>query len=351
MALALLPGGADANRVRNDWFANCVRPHTVSSSMWSQWLAGDSPIRLADDLPHLAATLELLLIHGTPGAITYAEVAKHVMEKRTPILASGLIGTFVDFAEAIELLAGTDTHYSFVRNTQDTRRILAGVVRAEILDTLDGATEPASEIAVLHGKSRDWVGSITAGEKIVRQHRLANVNRIANDDFVQFVVPPPDADQWVLGIQLCLDDCLVSKGWDDVGSWFEMRRQPAGKALMMFDEPANDADAARADGAGTFSVRLLGLSAEHMPTEPSHGALLPPSLIKLVKGHPEHWPAGYAEAMALPTFASRANKLKTGVRNRNAREIKWAEKAGDRAPSLNDEPLKPKLYSCLYHVV
>ena len=178
------------------------------------------------------------------------------------------------------------------------QQLLGEVVRSELLGALDEHTEPRGTVQILHGKTRDWVGSIAAGEKIIRQPINEKQEEIAKGDFVQFVVPPTLGSRFVFGFELRLDDDLVSSPWEDVGSWLGTRHQLSGKATLLFDDPVNEKDAPFADVEGAFAARLVSIDAELI----SDFAGICDGLdggVKtrgLVDGCPTNWPEGYPPA-------------------------------------------------------
>ncbi len=98
MAMRLLPLGTQGSFVQNGWFVRCVKGIDGRDALFSQWLAGDTAIRVADDLQFLAGTLELLLLKGNPSEIDHDTIKNYLAKGQGQILKEGLVGTFGEFA-------------------------------------------------------------------------------------------------------------------------------------------------------------------------------------------------------------------------------------------------------------
>lgn len=353
MAMEMLPPGTDTSRVQNAWFVRCVKGVDGRAPLFNQWLAGDAAIRVADDLHLLAATLELLILNGNPSEISTHSAKQYLIENPIPILMAGLLGTFGEFAESLDRLLQRRKDYHEICASAHIQSKLSAVVRRELLGTLDEHTQPAGTIQILHGKDRDWVGSIAAGEKIIRRSAKCKTERIAKGDFVQFVVAPTLGARFVFGFELRLDDNLVSARWEDVGSWLGTRLQLSGKATMLFDDPVSDEDAAFADVEGEFAVRLVSVDTELL-TDFSRicDDLDPEAKTRgLIDGCPETWPTGYAKAVALVTYVKRATDRAKRARNKNELEAKRSAASISYDAALVAEPAIPFLYQGNYVVI
>jgi hypothetical protein len=353
MAMKLLPRGTQGSFVQNGWFIRCVKGMDGRDSLLSQWVAGDATIRVSDDLHLLAGTLELLILNGNPAEINHDKVKEYLAKCHAPLLKEGLLGTFGEFATSLDRLLQKRSDYRENGGAGYVQKVLGAVVRNELLGLLDKHTEPGGSVQILHGKTREWVGSIAAGEKIIRQPINGKQVTIEKGEFVQFVVPPTLGSRFVFGFELRLDDDLVSSPWADVGSWLGTRLQLAGKATLLLEDPVNDKDAAFADVEGAFGARLVSVDAQFLSDFSGICDDLDPSVKTkgLVDGCPENWPNGYAKTVALATYVKRATDRAKRARNRNELEAQRAAASAlyDAAPVT--EPSIPLLYQGSYLVV
>lgn len=353
MAMKLLPSGVEGSRIQNRWFAQCVRGDTAKDALFNQWLAGDIKIGIGDDLPLLAVTLERLILEDNPGEIDHATVKEYLAAGRLPILLPGLRGTFGEFAEGLNLLLKNRSDYHELGGENYIRTVLADTVRHELIDALDEHTEPAGMVQILHGKTRDWVGSIGAGEKIIRQPSAIKTETIDKGNFVQLVIPPAIQSRFAFGFELRIDDRLISDPWENSGSWLGDKLQLAGKATLLFDDPVDDAHAPIVDVEGTFCTRIISVDAEQSGSFLGicDAASMDKTAKGLVDGCPNNWPAGYAKTIALATYVKRAAYRVKRAHNRNAEEIRRAKEFPAHLAKFEDEPMIPLLYKGSYVVV
>lgn len=353
MAMKVLPVVEGAERVQNAWFIQCVRGADGRDALFSQWLAGDTAIRVADDLHLLAATLELLILNGNPSEITHTSAKEYLTRNQTPILKAGLLGTFGEFAVTLDQLLQGRADYHDLGGADYVQQLLSEVVRSELLGGLDAHTEQGGAIQILHGQARDWVGSIAAGEKIIRQPKNDQQEEIAKGDFVQFVVPPTIGSRFIFGFELRMDDGLVSHPWEDSGSWLGTRLQVSGKATLLFDDPVQDKDAPFADVEGTFAARLVSVDAGLLSDFAGICDHFEPNVKTkgLIDGCPTSWPDGYAKSIALVTYVKRAADRAKRVRNKNELEAKRSAAFILHDVDQVTEPSIPLLYRGNYLVV
>lgn len=353
MTMKLLPFGVEGARIQNRWFAQCVRGDTAKDALFNQWLAGDTKIGTGDDLHLLAGTLERLILEGNPGEISHATVKKYLATGRPPILLPGLLGTFSEFSAALNLLLERRSDYHELGGEKHIHSVLAHTVRHELIDALDEHTEPAGMVQILHGKTRDWVGSIGAGEKIIRQRSAVKNETIEKGEFVQLVIPPTIQSRLAFGFEVRMDDGLITDPWEDSGSWLGDKLQLAGKATLLFNDPVDDADAPLVDVEGTFCTRIISVDAEQSAN--FLGICEAVSTDKTAKGImdgcPDNWPAGYAKTIALVTYVKRAAYRVKRVHNRNAEEVRLAAEFPKHISKFEEEPMMPRLYKGNYVVV
>lgn len=351
MAMELLPGGKATARLQNGWFIECIRDESDRAPLFNQWLAGDLPIRVADDLHMLAGVLECLILGHRADDMNHKTVKAYVAETGAKTLVPGLLGTFAHFASCLDRLMQTRSDYPALGGAEHVRQVLGALVRSELVSGLDEHGEVSGTVHVLHGKERSWVGSINAGEKIVRQPSGHPI--IPKGDFVQFVLPPAERGQCVFGVELRLDDELVTAPWGDAAAWLAPRLHEQGKAALLFDDPVNDADAAYVDGDGDYGIRIVAVDTgeQDISVNASTKALLPTELTKLTLDAPEAWPTGYAEAMALVTYVERRARRAKSAQAGNARETARAAKFGGHVADLKPEPTRARLYRGQYRVV
>lgn len=350
MGMELLPGGKATARLQNGWFVECIRGESGRAPLFNQWLAGDLPIRVADDLHMLAGVLECLILGYKPEDISHVTAKTYLAKTGARMLMQGMLGTFAEFASCLDRLMQTRADYADLGGSGHVRRILGALVRSELVSSLDAHGDIGGTVHVLHGKARSWVGSINAGEKIVRQPSRRPV--IPKGDFVQFVLPPAERHQCVFGFELRLDDDLALTPWGDAGAWLAPRLQEAGKAALLFDEPVNDADAAFVDGDGDYGIRIVAVETDGNGVSPDTGAdhLLPVDLTKLILDTPEAWPTGYAEAMALATFVKRRARRAKSAQASNTREAERADNFDGHIANLKAAPSRLRLYRGEYSV-
>ena len=353
MAMQMLPTGVKDARIQNRWFAQCVRGDTAKEPLFNQWLAGDTKIGTGNDLHLLAGTLERLILEGNPDEINHATVKEYLAASRPQILLPGLLGTFGEFAAKLNLLLKNRSDYDELGGEKHIHTVLADTVRHELIDTLDEHTEPAGMVQILHGKTRDWVGSIGAGEKIIRQRSAVKTETIDKGEFVQLVIPPTIQSRFAFGFELRIDDGLISESWENSGSWLGDKLQLAGKATLLFDDPVDDAHAPIVDVEGTFCTRIISVDAKQSSN--FLGLCDPASKDKTAKGImdgcPNNWPAGYAKTIALVTYVKRAAYRVKRAHNRNAEEIRRAKEFPAHLAKFEDEPMIPLLYKGSYVVV
>ncbi len=352
MALKLLPVVENAAKVQNAWFVRCIRDADGREALFSQWLSGDTTMRVADDVQLLAATLELLILNGNPADIDH-ESAKAHLNAGGGHLKSGLLGTFGEFAGSLDHLLQARADYQELGGAEYVRHSLTEAVRTELLGSLEANTEKAGSIQILHGNSRDWVGSIAAGEKIIRQPKNDKLEKIAKGDFVQFVVPPTIGSRFMFGFELRMDDGLVSHPWEDAGSWLGTRLQVSGKATLLFDDPVQDKDAPFADVEGTFAARLVSVDAGLLSDFAGICDHFEPNVKTkgLVDGCPTSWPDGYAKSIALVTYVKRAADRAKRARNKNELEAKRSATFIGQSAVRVPEPSIPLLHQGSYLVV
>lgn len=297
--------------VQNGAFARCVRGDTGRAATFNQWMAGDNALRIADDVHYLAATLECLVTQGIkhkPDRKTYdwdhGTIKNYVAICLGGIrLERSLLGTFGEFGASLLDIVSKRADYESLGGRKYFRETLDAVVRKALVETLPACADQLGEVEVLHGKARHWL------ERLAR-HPPREKSAVPEGHFIQFVVPRYFSDQLILGFELLTDVDLASAAWKDTAGWFSPRVQHAGKSAFVLDEPLDDAEAYRAEVPGDCLVQVVGIDA---PGD----AALPHDLSRLTINRPADWPKGYAETMALITYAKRRALNVVKAENKN----------------------------------
>jgi len=309
LALATVPQKASAALLQNSNFIRYVRGDTGSTSTFNKWLVGDAALRLADDVPLLAAMLERMVGEGLDQSVDHAKIKKHARRSQLA-LKEPLLGTMSDFAAALmKMVAGR-------KGAEHAEQTLDGIMRKALFQDLADHGDPCGKITILHGATRDWARPGSGSERIARK---AKSQEIPKGDFIQYVVPPGPVDQLVFGFEMLTGPSLVGARWSNIGGWFSPRARRAGKALMLLDEPLNDDDAYRAEGHGESVIQIVGVDLDHLSTtgKPEPTRASPPHDLHRLIGNRPPWPEGYAETMAMLTYVNRLALLRTKAMNRN----------------------------------
>jgi hypothetical protein len=349
LVLALLPPGTPANRLDNGVMARCIRGLSGVPSMLNKMLAGDDPVREADDLVYWTALFEHLVMKGVGNGLDQGSLDAYIEARQGGLALRGeaVLGTFGDFALALLNLVRERADYATAGGDAYFARALERTIRACLHDVLDPVTDAHGAIGVLHGKTRDW--ALAPGrERIIRQPAFDELN-IPQGDHVQLIIPPADEDQDVFGFELAVGEAAFRAPWTDAGSWLTPQRQARGKALFLLPEFGDDALNPRAEVPGRFWIQVVGVPV----TNPNGIADVPPAVRKLIGGCPIDWPPGYAEAMASVSHIrrlSRAGKKATSLHHRTRRQIQLYN--GDLTETDAFRPLAPaRLYRTSYRVI
>lgn len=350
MTKALLASGSKASFFSNIILGQCIRP-TGHATMFNHMIAGDTALGVVDDVYHVAALLERMVRSGDATVWSHAEIEVYAKRKDVLALERSVLGTFADFSQTLATLVGERTDAKTADERRPIEGLLTDVICRSLIDDLSAVTDVGANIRVLHGGTRDWFATGAASERLAkRQVPVRKSLDVREGDFIQFVVPPGDRDQVVFGSEIRTDIGVVRDPWDQVGGWLAPRVQKAGRALAILDEPANDGDAFRAEIPGEFAVQVIciPIAGEHEHGDP---AALPPEMTKLINPVPD-WPEGYAESVALVTYARRLAKQHKESIARHAREL--ARATAIELTAVSDAPVFParaRLHTTRYNVV
>lgn len=343
LALAILPLGTSAAILQTSNFVRCIRGDTGSSSTFNKWLVGDAGLRLADDVPLLAAMLERMIGKGLNRSVDHAMIKKDAQRSHVG-LKEPLSGTVCDFAAAlIKMVADR-------KDAKQATQTLDCIMRKALFQNLTDHSDPSGKITILHGATREWWRAGSDSERVARK---ANSQEIPKGDFIQYVVPPSPVDQLVFGFEMLTEPSLVGASWSDIGGWFPPQVQRAGKALLLLDEPLNDDDAYRAEGQGESAIQVVGVDLDRLSTtgKPAPTKARPPhDLYRLIGNRPQ-WPEGYAETMAMLTYVKRVAMLRTKTMNRNDLDATRSRKSCASPPQPISVPPLARLYQGRYRVV
>lgn len=340
LALAIVPPDASAAILQNSSFIRHVRGDMGSTSTFNKWLVGDAALRLADDVPLLAAMLERMIGKGLDQSVDHASI-KEEGRRSDLALKEPLTGTICDFAAALMKVTADR------KRTEHARQTLDGIMRKALFQDLADHSDPGGKITILHGATREWARSGSVSERLARK---GDSQEIPKGDFIQYVVPPGPVDQLVFGFEMLIVPSLVGASWPDISGWFPPRVRSAGKALLLLDEPLNDDDAYRAEGHGESVIQIVGVDLDHLSTtgKPAPTRASPPhDLYRLIGNRPQ-WPEGYAETMAMLTYVKRLALLRTKAMNRNDLNAARGESPLQEAICL---PPLAGLYQGRYRVV
>lgn len=348
LALALLPPGSDLRRVTNQILAECVRGPQGTASKFNHLIAGDDPVRVADDLFYLAATLEFLVLEGPPEGFGRKDIDAYVerVNRSLALWPDPILGTFGEFAHALMHVVERRADYA-LRGADHFWNLMASAVHQNLHEVLGDVADLAGGVAVLSGSERNWASAVGGPERIIRQPTRERA-RVTEGDFVQLIVPHAPKPQIVFGFELRTDARAVTDPWRDVGSWFAPRYQPAAQAMALLAEFEDDAKNARAESPGDYWLQIIGIDAPNVaPEMPT----LPEAITKLIDGYPAEWRRehlGYAETVACVTFLNRLERERKVAANKRQR----LEDANHSHPE--DAPIikaRPRLYHSHYTVV
>ncbi|HEY4942290.1 MAG TPA: hypothetical protein VII56_12755 [Rhizomicrobium sp.] len=328
LALSILPEGSRIDWITNQALGECISGSTATAFKFNKQIAGDNHIRTADELFYLGATLEYLALNGPSEdfrRLGRESVSRYIeaRARKLELWPDALAGTFSDFANAL---------VSFVRQRADFgdkgeayfRKLMAKRLHQELAEALP--EDRALPIKIVPGRG-------LPGEDRIAREPSREQMPFRPKDTIQFLIPPAEKDQQLMGFELRTDDSVVSKPWPEAGNWHGPKHQMAGKAGHLLD---HDADVA--SETGTFWVQAVGVDAGALANKDQ----LPEPMRKLIKDAPADWPPGYAKTMALVTYVRRAAESAVEAKSKAAR-------LGEAIPADADAPLR--LYRGSYAVV